>query len=92
MKRREEGRCFQCGLAFGLGHRCPEKSLRVIILAENEKLTDDGEIARIEPEEDPEEVTNKGMGMSMCSAGGLTQPQRDNHSKPIPRFQPWGQG
>ena len=33
LKRREEGRCFHCGGAFGPGHRCPEKSLRVVILA-----------------------------------------------------------
>lgn len=48
MKRREEGRCFQCGLAFGPGHRCLEKSLRVVILAEDEQLTDEGEITTLE--------------------------------------------
>lgn len=33
VKRKEEGKCYQCGLLFGTGHRCPEKNLRVIILA-----------------------------------------------------------
>lgn len=55
VKRRAEGRCFQCGLSFGPGHRCPEKSLRVVILAEDEAVTSEGEIARLEPEGIPEE-------------------------------------
>jgi len=32
-------------LAFRLGHCCPEKSMRVMILAEGEQITEKGEIA-----------------------------------------------
>ena len=46
--RREEGRCFHCGGAYGPRHRCPEKNLRVIICAEDE--------------EDPTEVNHSGWG------------------------------
>lgn len=42
-RRREEGRCFHCGGAYSLGHRCPDKNLKVVILAEDEKEGDDGE-------------------------------------------------
>lgn len=85
VKRRDEGKCYQCGLPFGTGHRCPEKNLRVIILAEDETGTDAGDIIRMETEEFPGdesgeaasdvELELKGMELSMCSAGGLTQPQ-----------------
>lgn len=34
--RREENKCYHCGLDFGAGHRCPNKNLRLIILADNE--------------------------------------------------------
>ncbi|WVZ11534.1 hypothetical protein V8G54_016064 [Vigna mungo] len=37
LKRREEDRCFQCGGPFAPGHRCSEKSLRVLLLAEEEE-------------------------------------------------------
>lgn len=85
VKRRDEGKCYQCGLPFGTGHRCPEKNLRVIILAEDETVTDAGDIIRMETEEFPGDESGeaasdvepelKGMELSMCSAGGLTQPQ-----------------
>ncbi|KOM38970.1 hypothetical protein LR48_Vigan03g235200 [Vigna angularis] len=37
LKRRKEGRCFRCGGLFGPGHHCPERSLRMTILAEDEE-------------------------------------------------------
>jgi len=71
LKRREEGRCFHCGGAFGPGHRCPEKSLRVVILAEDEENSEGRE------EDGGEErigvLENKRMELSLFSAGGLTQ-------------------
>lgn len=82
VKRRDEGRCFQCGLAFGPGHRCPEKSLRVVILVMDEQLNDEGEIISMEPREEDEEIEKaepeaicQWLDLSLCSAGGLTQPQ-----------------
>ena len=36
VKRRDEGRCYHYGNTFGPGHRCPKKTMRVLILAEHE--------------------------------------------------------
>lgn len=33
LKRKEEGHCFRCGGPFAPGHRCAERSLRVLLLA-----------------------------------------------------------
>ncbi|KOM40684.1 hypothetical protein LR48_Vigan04g088200 [Vigna angularis] len=66
LKRREEGRCFRCGGQFGPGHRCPESSLRVLILGEDEEE---------DPGENEAEVEHKRLDLSFLSAGGLTQPR-----------------
>ncbi|XP_052728288.1 uncharacterized protein LOC108338275 [Vigna angularis] len=66
LKRREEGRCFRCGGPFSPGHQCPEKSLRAVILAEDEEEDVEGEDVEPEP---------PGMELSAFSAGGLTQPK-----------------
>lgn len=63
VKRKEEGRCFRCGGPFGPGHRCPERSLRMLILAEDEE------------EESETELNQVQMELSAFSAGGLTQPK-----------------
>lgn len=48
-RRRKEGNlCFTCGLAFTLGHRCSEKSLRVVMLVEDKEITEEGGIRKIE--------------------------------------------
>lgn len=65
LKRRKEGRCFQCGGSFAPGHPCLEKSLRVLILVEDEE----------------DEVTEgmdqdaKPMELLACSTKGLTPPK-----------------
>lgn len=66
VKRREEGRCFRCGGPFGPGHRCPERSLLMTILAEDEED---------EEEEEESELDQMQMELSAFSAGGLTQPK-----------------
>ncbi|BAU00973.1 hypothetical protein VIGAN_11011900 [Vigna angularis var. angularis] len=65
LKRRAEGRCFQCGGAFAPGHRCAERSLRVLLLAEDEE------------EESTEHSVEEAqtMELSACSAEGLTPPK-----------------
>lgn len=82
VRRRDEGRCYHCGLAFGSGHKCPEKSLRLVILTEDEQLNDEGEIVYREPQEDDAdtekgepEATCQRLDLLLCSDGGLTQPQ-----------------
>nr|KYP56676.1 Retrovirus-related Pol polyprotein from transposon 297 family [Cajanus cajan] len=70
IKHREENRCFHCGLAFGPGHRCPEKNLRVIILADEESSDPDSPVLRGIP---PPGECNW-LDLSICSAGGLTTP------------------
>lgn len=56
--------------------------MRVVILAKDEQIDDNGEISRMEEknknEEKKEEVPEvecQWMDLSICSAGGLTQPQ-----------------
>lgn len=66
LKRKEEGRCFRCGGPFAPGHHCPEKSLRVVLLAEDEKEEDNVEVA---------DADQKPMELSACSTEGITQPK-----------------
>lgn len=47
-KRREADLCYHFGLAFGPGHHCVEKHLRVVILKEDEDVNEDGKIVKIE--------------------------------------------
>ncbi|WVZ21137.1 hypothetical protein V8G54_008459 [Vigna mungo] len=65
LKRREEGRCFRCGGPFAPGHRCAERSLRVLLLVEDEDE---------EESEMSEEPGEKLMELSACSAEGWTNP------------------
>lgn len=66
LKRREEGKCFTCGGPFRPGHRCPERGLRMLILAEEEKESEN---------EGEEELNVAIMELSALSAGGLTSPR-----------------
>ena len=64
MKRRDEKLCFQCGGPFGTGPRFPEKSLRAVILVEDEPINEDGEITRKKTETGTEEDDNEaGVGV-----------------------------
>lgn len=64
MKRREEGRCFHCGGPYSPGHRCAERSIRVMILAEEDED---------EKAEASVKVEQKAMELSGLSASGLSQ-------------------
>ncbi|WVY92568.1 hypothetical protein V8G54_031656 [Vigna mungo] len=64
VRRREEGLCFHCGGPYSPGHCCPEKSLRVVIMGEDE-IGD-------EEEEGGEEGEPKRMELSSFSVSGLT--------------------
>ncbi|KOM50008.1 hypothetical protein LR48_Vigan08g083500 [Vigna angularis] len=66
IKRREEGKCFRCGGPFSPGHRCPERGLRMLILAEEEEE---------EVNEARDEMDQSQMELSAISAGGLTSPK-----------------
>ncbi|XP_014521642.1 uncharacterized protein LOC106778213 [Vigna radiata var. radiata] len=63
LKRREEGKCFRCGGPFSLGHRCPERGLRMMIMVDEEENE--------EGEKEPA-VELAGMELSALLAGGLT--------------------
>ncbi|CAJ2649147.1 unnamed protein product [Trifolium pratense] len=55
-ERRIKGLCFKCGGKWHPTlHKCPERSMRVLILGEGETLNDDGEIVALEVEEEVEE-------------------------------------
>lgn len=63
MKRRDEKLCFQCGGPFGTGPRFPEKSLRAVILVEDELINEDGEITRKKTETGTEEDDNEAVDL-----------------------------
>ncbi|XP_052725275.1 uncharacterized protein LOC108335028 [Vigna angularis] len=66
LKRKEEGRCFRCGGPFAPSHRCAERSLRVLLLAEDEE----GDVS-----EEGVDQEEKLLELSACSAEGLTSPK-----------------
>ncbi|KAI5425987.1 hypothetical protein KIW84_031712 [Lathyrus oleraceus] len=56
VERRAMGLCFKCGGKYHPTlHKCPEKSLRVLILREGESVNEDGEIMSMEVSEIEEE-------------------------------------
>lgn len=66
LKRREEGRCFHCGGPFAPGHRCTERSLRILLLVEDEENVGNEETVDLEV---------KTMELSACLADGMTPPK-----------------
>lgn len=79
LRRRNQKLCYHCRGPFVVGHKCTKKNLRLIILAEDEWINEEGEIMRTKvEEEDPHivaeelEVECQWMDLSMCSIGGFT--------------------
>ncbi|WVZ21021.1 hypothetical protein V8G54_008343 [Vigna mungo] len=66
LKQKEEGRCFRCGGPFAPGHRCSERSLHVLLLAEDEEEVANDEVGEFE---------SKTMELFACSAEGMTPPK-----------------
>lgn len=67
-ERRANGLCFKCGGKYHPTlHKCPERSLRVLILGEGESLNDEGKIIAMEEVqsegEDEDEVECNSMGV-----------------------------
>ncbi|MCI80378.1 pentatricopeptide repeat-containing protein, partial [Trifolium medium] len=55
-ERRAKGLCFKCGGKYHPTlHKCPERSLRLLILGEGETMSEDGEIVALELSEAEEE-------------------------------------
>lgn len=76
-ERRAKGLCFKCGGKYHPTlHKCPERSLRVLILGEGETLNDEGEIVSMEEvktdEEEGEEVECQSMGVLGSMSGNRT--------------------
>ena len=42
-ERKKKGLCFRCGQQFGPTHKCPEGSLRILLLGEDETRADDAD-------------------------------------------------
>ena len=81
-ERRAKGLCFKCGGKYHPTlHKCPKRSLRVLILGEGETLNDEGEILSMEamqiggeklaPDEE-EEVECQSMGVLGSMSGNRT--------------------
>jgi hypothetical protein len=67
-ERRAKGQCFKCGGKYHpTFHKCPDGSLRVLILGVGETVSEDGEIvsleAEVEDEEEEVEIECKTMGV-----------------------------
>jgi hypothetical protein len=55
-ERRAKGQCFKCGGKYHPTlHKCPEASLRIIILGERESINEEGEIVVLEASGEEEE-------------------------------------
>lgn len=67
LDKRAKGLCFKCDGKFGPGHRCPNKSLQVMMVHEE---GDD-----VEPEDEEEEHAHfDSLEVSLKSVSGLTPP------------------
>lgn len=77
LKRKEEGRCFRCGLAFGFGHKCPEGSLRITILGE-----DEGDNIEENDKQEPEETNDVVGDQYHCQWMELSQLVQRNITPP----------
>lgn len=51
MDRKAKGSCFRCGERFHPLHQCGEKQLRLVILGDDEKINEEGEVIAIEVQE-----------------------------------------
>jgi hypothetical protein len=76
-ERRAKGLCFKFGGKYHPTlHKCPEKSLRVLILGDGETMNEEGEIVSLEGDvyetEDEEEVECKSMGVLGSMGGNRT--------------------
>ncbi|PNY17068.1 retrotransposon-related protein [Trifolium pratense] len=74
VERRAKGLCFKCGGKWHpTQHKCPEKSIRVLILGDGETINEEGEIIAMEgaisDDEEEVEVECKSMGV-LGSMGG----------------------
>jgi hypothetical protein len=77
VERRAKGLCFKFGgKCHPTLHKCPEKSLRVLILGDGETMNEEGEIVSLEGDvyetEDEEEVECKSMGVLGSMGGNRT--------------------
>ncbi|WCJ33627.1 Transposon Tf2-6 polyprotein [Euphorbia peplus] len=66
-ERRKKGLCYRCGQAYGPAHKCPEGKLRVILLADDEEVSEEGEILRFEGDGDEDFHAE---GEAACEAMG----------------------
>nr|GEV43713.1 reverse transcriptase domain-containing protein [Tanacetum cinerariifolium] len=66
--KKSKGLCFWCDGKFGLGHRCPKKSLHILLLHEDDEEEAD------DYHEDKEHVYLDAMEVSMHSVVGITTP------------------
>ncbi|KAL6503305.1 hypothetical protein OROGR_025228 [Orobanche gracilis] len=60
-ERRKKGLCYRCGQQFGPTHKCSEGKLRVLLLADDEQIDDEGLITMIEDME--EDVVPEGISI-----------------------------
>lgn len=79
-ERRAKGLCFKCGGKYHPTlHKCPERSIRVLILGDGETMNEEGEMVALEEEEteDEEEVEAE------CKIIGVLGKMGEHHTMKI---------
>jgi hypothetical protein len=73
-ERRAKGLCFKCkGKWHPTQHKCPEGSLRLLILGEGESINEEGEIVMMERTDSEEEEDNEVECQSMGVLGSMDE-------------------
>ncbi|MCI26270.1 RNA-directed DNA polymerase (Reverse transcriptase), partial [Trifolium medium] len=74
-ERRIKGLCFKCGGKYHpTQHKCPERSLRVLILGDDETISEEGEIVKLEEAESEGEEEEDGECKLMGVLGTMGEP------------------
>ncbi|WVZ17815.1 hypothetical protein V8G54_010797 [Vigna mungo] len=57
MNRKAQGLCFRCGAKYQPLHRCTERQLQIVVLADNETINEAGEVITSETQEEEDDHT-----------------------------------
>ncbi|XP_027936242.1 uncharacterized protein LOC114191269 [Vigna unguiculata] len=79
MNRKAQGLCFRCGEKYHPLHQCAERQLRLVVLADDETINEEGEVIAIELREEEVDRTLECGSMGLfaeveISCGGRNRP------------------
>lgn len=70
LERKAKGLCFRCGEKYNPLHRCANTQLRLLVVGDDETITDGGEVAAAEEDDDPNENPLECQTMGLCASMG----------------------